>query len=111
MKVSLLISILAIAVSCTLDKQEFQKEGYQVFEKYSIAIKAPCDFQIDNTKTIDSTLGNYVVMVCPQIFKDSTRTSFDLQKLMGSGNSVYHLTILQNTTAQQSEFLIDWLFR
>ncbi len=101
------IIVLITVAGCGLNKDRLQAEGYQILEEYSIAIKAPCQFQIDSTLAIDSSFGNYVVMVCPQIFKDSSRRSFHLQRLLDSQNSIYHLKILQNASHKTTDFLID----
>lgn len=96
-----------MAVGCGLNKERLREEGYQVLDEYSIAIKLPCDLQIDGTVTKDSTIGEYVVMVCPQIFKDTSRTSVHLDKLLESGNLVYHLNILANSSPTPIEILMD----
>ncbi len=107
MRVIVVLMLIAIAGGCGLNKEKLRQGGYQVFEKYSIAIKLPCDLQIDNTVTIDSTIGEYVAMVCPQILKDTSRTSFHLDKLLESGNVVYHLNILTNSAPTPIEILMD----
>jgi hypothetical protein len=103
----MVLMLIVIAGGCGLNKEKLLQEGYQVLEKYSIAIKLPCDLQVDKTAANDSTIGEYVVMVCPQIFKDTSRTSFYLEKLIGSGNVVYHLNILTNSTLTPIEMLVD----
>jgi hypothetical protein len=107
MRVIIILILIVIAGGCGLNKEKLQKKGYQVLEKYAIAIKLPCDLQIDNTVTIDSTIGEYVVMVCPQIFKDTSRTSFHVDKLLESGNIVYHLNILTNSVPTPIEIRMD----
>jgi hypothetical protein len=107
MRIIIVLMLIVIAGGCGLNKEKLRQEGYQVFEKYSIAIKLPCDLQVDNTVTTDSTIGEYVVMVCPQIFKDTSRTSFHLDRLLASRNVIYHLNILTNSTLTPIEMLVD----
>lgn len=104
----IMLFLIAIISGCGLDKDKLREEGYQVLEAYSIAIKLPCELQIDSTITIDSTLGNYIVMVCPQIFKDTSRTSFYLDKLLESpGRFIYHLNVRANSTPVVVETLLN----
>lgn len=104
---TVLLILLVITGSCGLNKERLREEGYQVSEKYSIAIKLPCQLQIDSTVVYDSTLGEYSVLVCPQIFKDTSRTSFYIDRLLASGNLVYHLNIWTNSSRTSSQALID----
>jgi hypothetical protein len=103
-----MLILFAVTSGCGLNKDKLQEEGYQVLEEYFIAIKLPCELQFDNTITVDSTLGHYIVMVCPQIFKDTSRTSFYADKLLeSSGHLIYHLNIIANSGPASDKTVLD----
>jgi len=97
--IAILILTGLILVNCagsTLKERE--KEGYQIFPEYGIGIKVPCVLQIDSTVTTPTGIGIVKTFVCPQIFNDTSRTTFDIFKLLANESYIYHLKIWDSQT-------------
>ncbi|MFY0600754.1 MAG: hypothetical protein JXR03_13860 [Cyclobacteriaceae bacterium] len=91
-RISILLVIFILS-GCKNRLEKKEKEGFQVFTDYDLAINVPCELRIDSTLVNLKEFNEVKSYVCPQIFKDSTRKSFDLPKLINNGNNVYHLKI------------------
>lgn len=94
------ILVICLLLSCESRLENKKKEGFQIFPEYGIAINVPCKLQFDSTLTPPEDLGEVKSFVCPKIFKDSTRKSFDIYKLIASDNNVYHLQIWEGQPNQ-----------
>ena len=97
--------IATFSFSCETKNEKLKRDGFQIFEKYTLAIKTPCELKLDSIVSLPNEGLESITMVCPQIFSDSNRVNFDLFKLMESGNIVHHLTVLE----QEKNIEIDSL--
>lgn len=95
--------LTVLLANCDSRKQKLINAGYQVFDKYDIAIKTPCQFEIDESIKKDPSLGNYLLLVCPQIFKDTSRSTLYLDRLINSDRKIYHLRFFFNEDSLDPE--------
>lgn len=93
----ILLYFLAITLaSCESRLEKKQREGFQIFQEYGIAIKTPHELVFDSTVTYPADLGTMKAYVYPQIFTDTSRTSFKLHESLLAGEPIYHLRIWEN---------------
>lgn len=85
---------IAILVGCNSEKQKLIKDGFQVFDYYGIAVKMPCELILDHTNTLNDQIGVTAVLVCPQIFTDTSRTTFYLDRIMESDRTINQLAVV-----------------
>jgi hypothetical protein len=95
-KLLTIFALTIILVGCKNRLEEKRNDGFQIFEDFGIAIKTPCELQLDSSVIGRKDIGNGQIYVCPQIFSDSTRTGFRFDRLLESKGTIYHLKVWPN---------------
>jgi hypothetical protein len=112
MRVPLLIaSVYLILVSalhsCSDPGVQLKSEGYQVFSKSQVALKCPCELQLD-TADMNANIGeyhDYTSYICEVASEDSSKKIYHLQFLMHAENQSENL--IEESVQGVKKMLVD----
>ena len=91
--------------SCTPSKEQLEADGYQVFNEYALAIKAPCKFEIDIQADKSKTSGSEVVLACIYSPSDSALTMDELEEAEGS--TIFQVVIYTGEEKKEASTRIE----